>query len=302
MSRPRQVLPNTTYLVTRRCTQRQFLLTPSPVVNNLILYCFAYAAWKYKVTIHALCVMSNHYHLACTDVLGRLPKFMHWVNSMVARALNAYYGRSENFWNSSKYSRVELLELEDVLGKTVYTLANPVAAGLVSEGVRWPGVRIGLKLRGPLRILVKKPKFFFRKGGPLPDTIELVIEPPPGLEEEGEASSQPVLEAAVLEEEAALRARLQDEGRSFLGAEGVLEQSPTDSPKSPPHRTEINPQVACKNKERRIQRLEALKQWLVAYRQALKEFARGIRDVVFPAGTYWMRIHCGVACQEPEPG
>ena len=40
---PRQILPGSTYLITRRCTQRQFLLKPSPLTNQVIAYCYAIA-------------------------------------------------------------------------------------------------------------------------------------------------------------------------------------------------------------------------------------------------------------------
>ena len=36
---PRQVLPRQFYLITRRCTQRQFLLRPDKATNNGFLYC-----------------------------------------------------------------------------------------------------------------------------------------------------------------------------------------------------------------------------------------------------------------------
>ena len=44
MTAPRQVTPGSIYLVTRRCTQRQFLLKPSRAVNEVFLYILALAA------------------------------------------------------------------------------------------------------------------------------------------------------------------------------------------------------------------------------------------------------------------
>jgi hypothetical protein len=35
MTAPREIIPGTTYLVTRRCTQRQFLLRPSRGTNQV---------------------------------------------------------------------------------------------------------------------------------------------------------------------------------------------------------------------------------------------------------------------------
>ena len=46
MTLPRRVLSNTTYLVTRRCTQRMFLLRPSPLNTQIFIYCLAVAAKK----------------------------------------------------------------------------------------------------------------------------------------------------------------------------------------------------------------------------------------------------------------
>jgi len=38
MSRPRQIIPGQTVFVTRRCSQRQFLLKPGKTVNQVFLY------------------------------------------------------------------------------------------------------------------------------------------------------------------------------------------------------------------------------------------------------------------------
>jgi hypothetical protein len=53
MTAPRQVLPGTTYLITRRCSQRQFLLRPSDVTNSIFLYVLALAAKRFGVEVHA---------------------------------------------------------------------------------------------------------------------------------------------------------------------------------------------------------------------------------------------------------
>ncbi|RMH42670.1 MAG: hypothetical protein D6689_07445, partial [Deltaproteobacteria bacterium] len=83
MSVPRQVLPGSTYLVTRRCTQRQFWLKPTKLTNQIVAYCVAYAATITGVELHALCVLSNHWHAVLTDPEGRLPEFMHWAHKHI---------------------------------------------------------------------------------------------------------------------------------------------------------------------------------------------------------------------------
>ena len=98
MTAPRRVLPGQTYLVTRRCSERRFFLRPSAVTNEIFLYALAVAASRHRIEIHAFCVLSNHVHLLLTDPEARLPRFMQYLDSLVARAVNASIGRFEGFW------------------------------------------------------------------------------------------------------------------------------------------------------------------------------------------------------------
>src|SRR5262245_5097062 len=84
---PRQVLPRATYLVTRRCAQRQFLLKPSKTTSEVFLYVLAVAAERFGIQVHAFCVLSNHFHLVVTDPQARLPAFHQFLDALVARAL-----------------------------------------------------------------------------------------------------------------------------------------------------------------------------------------------------------------------
>lgn len=49
MTPPRQVLPGTVYLVTRRCAQREFLLKPTDITTGIVKYVLAVAAKRYGV-------------------------------------------------------------------------------------------------------------------------------------------------------------------------------------------------------------------------------------------------------------
>jgi len=59
VSLPRPVREGTTYMITRRTTQRQFLLRPSALTNQIFLYCLAVAAERTGVLLHAVCVLST---------------------------------------------------------------------------------------------------------------------------------------------------------------------------------------------------------------------------------------------------
>src|SRR3954469_18600093 len=73
---PRQVLPRQFYLITRRCTQRQFLLRPDTATNNAFLYCLIDAALRCEIDVLLPCAMSNHYHAVISDRAGRYPEFI----------------------------------------------------------------------------------------------------------------------------------------------------------------------------------------------------------------------------------
>jgi putative transposase len=277
-------------MVTRRCSQRQFLLTPSAYVADLFLYCLAVAAERTGVLVHALTVMSNHYHQIFTDPLGRAPEFYGFIHEFVARALNAHYGRWENFWSSEPTSCVRLEDGAAILEKMLYTLANPVEAGLVSDGKDWPGVR----LYEPGTYTFKRPKGFFRSDGPLPEEVTLTITAPPLLATAKQDAMTVVVEA-LKAREAEICAKLRRAGRRFLGAARVWAQRFTDTPRTVEARRVLSPRIACRNKWRRIESLQRCKQWLADYRDAWRKWIAGVRDVVFPAGTYQMVRRHGVA-------
>ena len=139
---PRQVLPQTTYLLTRRTVLRQFLLRPSKLTIQIFLYCLGVAAKKYHMLLHGLCVLSNHYHLVATDPLGMLPAFEAWLNEHVAKVVNASLGRWESLWSQGSYAAQSLEAPDDVVSAMTYVDVNPVKAELVARPDLWPGINI----------------------------------------------------------------------------------------------------------------------------------------------------------------
>jgi REP-associated tyrosine transposase len=299
MTAPRQVLPGTTYLVTRRCSQRQFLLAPSPTTNGVFQYVLAAAARRFGILVHAYCVLSNHFHLVVTDPHARLPAFEQYLDSLVARALNSTLGRWESFWAPSTYSAVTLASAEDVIDKAAYVLANPVAAGLVHTGRSWPGLWSAPERIGGGAISVRRPPTFFRANGPMPDTMDLELSVPPGFA--SAAQFRELLENALAaqEQEAIARMAATQTGRpAFLGRRRILAQKPSGRPAGIEPRRSLNPRVAARDKWKRIEVLARLVEFLRAYRSAWRALRQGRRDVAFPAGTYWLRVAHGVPCAE----
>jgi putative transposase len=294
MTAPRQILRNATYLITRRCFSRMFLLRPSALANEVFEYALAQKAKEHGILLHAYCVLSNHWHCVLTDPHGRLPEFQRDLASTIARALNADHGRWESFWAPGSYSAVALKAAEDVLDKMAYVLANPVAAGLVRRGSEWPGLWSPPGSIGAGARLVRRPDHYFRKAGPTPPTAPLELTCPAGFDSVEELRDRLTKELARREDQAA--SDFAAEGRSFIGVPKVLAQNPFRRPAPGEPRRGLKPRVAGRDKWKRIEAIGRLKAFLAEYREAWRAFRGGARAALFPEGTYWMRVAYGVAC------
>ena len=299
MTAPRRLLPGTTYLVTRRCLERQFLLRPSKVVNQIFGFLLAIAARRFDIDLHACCVMSNHFHLVLTDRTAQLPAFHKFLDSLVARSVNALLGRQDYFWASASYSAVALQGPSDIVDKTAYVLANPVAAGLVRRGRKWPGLWLDPERLTQRELEFARPSHFFRRSGAraLPDHARLGLVAPPGFDS-SEAFSRAVA-SALQSREALAEVELRSAGRTFLGTEAVLAQKPLARPRGQEPLGGLNPRVASRDKKRRTQALADLVEFLQAYRLAFAQWRAGALDVLFPHGTYLMRVLHGAHCAAP---
>jgi len=189
---------------------------------------------------------------------------------------------------------VALQTVDDIFDKMTYVLANPVVAGLVRRGAEWPGPwsapsRIGAEMH-----LVRRPDHYFRKDGPTPPTARLELTCPAGFDSV-ELLRERLSEELERREDQAAR-DLAAEGRPFMGARKVQAQSAFARPASAELRRGLKPRVASRDRWKRLEAIGRLKGFLAEYRQAWRAFRGGARGVLFPEGTYWMRLTCGVAC------
>ena len=93
MAVPRCVVPGKTLFISRRCSERRFFLRPCQATRSTVVYLVAEAAERFGVKVHALCVLSNHLHMVITDTEGNYPAFLCQVHKLIAKALNAHWGR-----------------------------------------------------------------------------------------------------------------------------------------------------------------------------------------------------------------
>src|SRR5215467_2975956 len=98
MSIAREVLPGRTYMITRRCTQRQFLMRPDRETTNAFVYCLAVAAQRYRVRVLFTLAMSNHHHPGTEAPEGNSPASLEFFNKLCAKCQTALRGGGKNFW------------------------------------------------------------------------------------------------------------------------------------------------------------------------------------------------------------
>jgi putative transposase len=273
-------------MLTRRCTQRQFLLTPDPEINNAYLYCIIEAAQKFGIVLLLSQMMSNHEHTPFHDPKGMAIEFTHRFHTHVAKCVNAYRGRWESVWSSEPPCLVELVGIDDVVDKLIYTATNPVLAGLVERAHQWPGPKIVQAFLNGRTLKARRPWFLFREDGPMPEEVELTLVVPEELGNHDEIVERVRAGIAAVEEGCALeRAKT---NRQVVGRRSILRRSWRDSPTSREPRRTLRPRVAARSKWDRIETLQRNTEFLARYREARASWLAG-EPAVFPAGTYWLR-------------
>ena len=299
MTQARPVVKGRDYMVTRRCAERRFFLRPSKEVTQAFVYCFAVAAQRKHMDVYWLSALSNHHHDGVGDPQGNYPDFLQLFHGLLARCLNVHLGRWESLWATEQTSMVHLADGDALFRKMVYSLTNPVKDHLVDKVLNWPGAN---SLRYQLKDkpwVVKRPKWFFSEDGDMPEQVELRFVRPPQFAHLSQAQWVAKLEAAVKAEERKAAQERKKSRRKVLGRKAILRQSPFSCPKTNPARRRLRPRVATRNKWRRIELLNADKEFQQRYRAA-REKRRAGKRAVFPAGTYKLRILGLVRCA-PAP-
>lgn len=272
------------YLVTRRCSQRQFLLTPDDEINNAIGYCLADASQRFKIDVLITTVESNHHHTVIYDRYGRFPQFIEHFHKLVAKCINKRRGRRENLWASGQACVTELLDYDTILDKLAYTAANPVKDMLVERATQWPGLNGYRALINGKTIRTRRPRFFFRGDRGWPEELSLTFSIPEELGDRDEILAA-LRERVEVYEADALNKRRTSGGR-IVGRKTVLEQNWRGAPTSIEAERELRPRFAGKLGPRK-EAIEGYLAFLEHYRVARQEWVR-YGTGAFPAGTYWL--------------
>jgi putative transposase len=213
----------------------------------------------------------------------------------VARSFNVMLQRGENFWATDSLCLVELVNRSDIVDKLAYTLANPVAAGLVGRARSWGGVTSWHAMHSGDVISVNRPNVFYRKCMPAKAELRLALDLP-ALK--GREKFIADVSAAVEKIEKACDVERSRAGQPVVGMAAVLKQ-PTDA--SPPTRHEmfgLRPRVACRSQWHRIATLQRNADFVDAHAAARLRMMAG-HAANFPVGTCAMRALVGPV-REPD--
>jgi hypothetical protein len=284
-------------MITRRCTQRQYLLRPDPETNNAFLYCLIVAAQKYEVDVLDFIQMSNHLHDAIFDRLGNAPAFYEHFHKLLAKCVNALRGRWENVFASEQVCVVHLATVEDLIEKLVYIATNPVKAGLVARVEDWPGASGFRALMNGTVLRATRPKHFFAEDGVMPAEVSMQLRIPPELGDHDAIVAAVKLRVAQVEQDEARKRAAS--GRRVLGRYAVLRQSWRDSPTSREPRRTLRPTFAARSRWALLEAIQRKREFLTDYRAARVAVLAGA-PAYFPFGTYWLRRFVGVAVA-PSP-
>ena len=101
------------------------------------------------------------------------------------------------------------------------------------------------------------------------------------------------IQAAIAYKVVQAHRKVRASGRGVLGQAAVLTGSFIKRAVSFEPKRVVVPTVAAKNPGTRKALLAIQTAFRSAYRRALDAWKSGVRDMVFPPGTWWMRVHHG---------
>src|SRR5436305_5016515 len=297
MSRRLRFIPEGGALVevTCRALNSLPLFRPRPVLNQIIIGTLARAKQRHQVQVCFFVGVSNHMHLLLwvEDAQG-LSKFMGYFLSKLAREVGRLTGWKEKIFGRRYTSIVISNEEAAQVERLRYCLVHGAKEDLVDRPRDWPGVHCvralleGEALEGLW--FDRTQEYAARRRGetfePLQYATREVLELDPLPCWEHLTAEQRRLRAVALVEdiESETAARRKRTGAKPLGVAAILAQNPLQRPK----RTKKSPAPAfhAASKAVRLELRDAYAWFVAAYRAAAEKLRAGVRDVVFPRGSF----------------
>jgi REP element-mobilizing transposase RayT len=320
MSPPRPIEPGTTFFITVRAVNRSFRFVPKPDVVASIDFTFKAMAEQFadKIAIHEYEFLSNHFHLLGTDLTGHLPAFMRELNRALSRQLNALRGiRGSNIEKGYNLCAVDMETGDRAVAHAEYILTQAVSAHLVERATEWkaPNSHV-LEYGVPVTVyrpecglwsnkVAHKDRRASRRSGraryaghsKAPEQATFVLTRPPIMREVSDAELRSLIRDRVKKVEDELIAERKRTGRRVAGWKRVVSRHYLEIPKETEEYFARVPHFSASTPERRAVLAGRRRAFLEAYRVALAAYRQGLRETVFPAGTWLMRLVHNVRCE-----
>ena len=294
MTLPKRRLPGTAYFLSPACERHEFRLKPTPETKAAFAFTMVEAANRHGVDLIAVMQMSSHYHAVVYDRLGALSDFLRDFHGMMGR-FGSWRDKVENtkFWSAEETGAVEIGDMDALVDCTAYALANPTKDFIVERPEQWVGVMTPVESLGRLGGKVfLRPKAFFDPEGMTSEGVMLSSDYPHELEE-----AMPLelfrerVRARVEAYVAEAKAEVATGRRRFMGVKRAMKLSVWHSARKvereAKRRAEPRRRAAAATQGRLKAMLEELLDFRRAHRVAVEAFKRGLRDVLFPAGTWF---------------
>jgi hypothetical protein len=291
--------------------------SPSPAVVRACEYVLAVAAHKYGVRCHEVLFMSNHFHLLLTDAKGVLPHFMGYLNSLLARAVNALQGTRGTVFEY-EYNLVSPADALRALEHAVYVLANPCAANLVVHSREWVGCSTGAMRYGETRVIDRPTEGLWalptkddtkrqearssgragrsRMRSRLPKVVEFKLHRLPGFDGVPDDELRGEVLRRLHRREEELERERRRARKKAVGMRRAAKQHWRNAPRGTEDLFGLVPSVSGTTKEERRAARARLAAFVQAYREARARYLAGDHDVPWPYGTWLMRVRFGVPC------
>lgn len=300
MTSPRCIRPGTTWLVTRRTTRRHFLLRPdrAGAFQNLYWYVTALLAPRFGIELHAVQVLCSHMHEVLTDTRGLLPRFLEQRNRLLANAIKCLHRWPEEVFARKATSCVALYGAGAIEKEITYTLSNCVNAGLVHSPDEWRGPSVSIDDIGERVIRAHRPGVYFdAQNQAWPAHVQLPVTMPQLLVRTHGSDAQARIRLSRMLSEAveAARLSLRRAGKAVRGMRRVFATAHTVRASTSERYGRRYPHFAAAGNVQEAKRaVQERHTFLRKYREAFQAFRDGVRDVLFPSGTWRMRIDAAV--------
>ncbi len=266
-------------------------------MEQIFWYCLAVAANKHGIVVHAALLMSTHIHLVYTDVRGVQPDFKRDFHRTFAQGMKALLGWPEEVFNKYLGGEHEPLTADAVADDIAYLIANPPSAFAVRYAKDWPGAKTLPRDIGRRVIKAARPDGYFDADNPdWPAKATVRLEMPECLTTKyGEDGARADLAKRVRDYERAAFDEAKQEGIVFKGVRRCMRVSRTARARSWELFGKLNPRFkASGDLSAARAAIEDNRHFDEDYDVALARWTAGDRRVVFPHGTWWMRVHHGV--------